>query len=180
MRLSQRLSAALATLALRQSAAGQSLCAPHAAKLILLRNLRTGSSPLMLSIEFESAKFLPYLPESSQANPGAYGFELALWLSQALMRAGIVTSYPLGEDWGWFIEYLAGEAEFMIGCGSRADAGEGYTGQPIAWHVFIKQQLSLRQRLTGGAAPQVVATLAQAIQAALAAEGITPIVEGAA
>ncbi|MBK8385819.1 MAG: hypothetical protein IPL11_09195 [Candidatus Accumulibacter sp.] len=180
MRLSQRLCVALATLALRQSAAGQSLCAPHAAKLILLRNLRTGSSPLMLSIEFESAKFLPYLPESSQANPGAYGFELALWLSQALMRAGIVTSYPLGEDWGWFIEYLAGEAEFMIGCGSRADAGEGYTGQPIAWHVFIKQQLSLRQRLTGGAAPQVVATLAQAIQAALAAEGITPIVEGAA
>ncbi|MBK8579263.1 MAG: hypothetical protein IPN78_13880 [Candidatus Accumulibacter sp.] len=180
MRLSQRLCVALATLALRQSAAGQSLCAPHAAKLILLRNLRTGSSPLMLSIEFESAKFLPYLPESSQANPGAYGFELALWLSQALMRAGIVTSYPLGEDWGWFIEYLAGEAEFMIGCGSRADAGEGYTGQPIAWHVFIKQQLSLRQRLTGGAAPQVVATLAQAIQTALAAEGITPIVEGAA
>jgi len=180
LRLSQRLCVALATLALRQSAAGQSLCAPHAAKLILLRNLRTGSSPLMLSIEFESAKFLPYLPESSQANPGAYGFELALWLSQALMRAGIVTSYPLGEDWGWFIEYLAGEAEFMIGCGSRADAGEGYTGQPIAWHVFIKQQLSLRQRLTGGAAPQVVATLAQAIQAALAAEGITPIVEGAA
>jgi len=179
LRLSQRLCVALATLALRQSAAGQSLCAPHAAKLILLRNLRTGSSPLMLSIEFESAKFLPYLPESSQANPGAYGFELALWLSQALMRAGIVTSYPLGEDWGWFIEYLAGEAEFMIGCGSRADAGEGYTGQPIAWHVFIKQQLSLRQRLTGGAAPQVVATLAQAIQTALAAEGITPIVEGA-
>jgi len=134
----------------------------------------------MLSIEFESAKFLPYLPESSQANPGAYGFELALWLSQALMRAGIATSYPLGEDWGWFIEYLAGEAEFMIGCGSRADAGEGYTGQPIAWHIFIKQQLSLRQRLTGVAAPQVVATLAQAIQAALAAEGITPIVEGAA
>jgi hypothetical protein len=134
----------------------------------------------MLSIEFESAKFLPYLPESSQANPGAYGFELALWLSQALMRAGIATSYPLGEDWGWFIEYLAGEAEFIIGCGSQADAGEGYTGKPIAWHIFIKQQLSLRQRLTGGAAPEVVATLAQAIQAALAAEGITPIVEGAA
>jgi hypothetical protein len=134
----------------------------------------------MLSIEFESAKFLPYLPESSQANPGAYGFELALWLSQALMRAGIATSYPLGEDWGWFIEYLAGEAEFMIGCGSRADTGEGYTGKPIAWHIFIKQQLSLRQRLTGGAAPEVVATLSQAIQAALAAEGIVPIVEQAA
>lgn len=82
----------------------------------------------MQRFEFESAKFLPYLPEDCQANPGAYGFELALWLSQALMRQGLPTSYPLGEDWGWFIEYIAGDAEFMIGCGSQADEGDGYKG----------------------------------------------------
>ncbi len=28
------------------------------------------------------------------------------------MQAGIVTSYLLGEDWGGFIEYREGEAEF--------------------------------------------------------------------
>ena len=76
----------------------------------------------MTRIEFYSDRFLPYLPEACQVNPGAYGFELALWLSNALMRLDIVTSYPLGEDWGWFIEYGEGEAEFMIGCDSDAKA----------------------------------------------------------
>ncbi len=49
----------------------------------------------MTRIVFYSAQFLPYLPESCQVNPGAYGFELALWLSNALIRFDIVTSYPL-------------------------------------------------------------------------------------
>lgn len=70
----------------------------------------------MSEIEFASAQFLPYLPEDAQINPGAYDFELAQWLSQALSRCGIVTSYPVSEDWGWFLEYDAGEAEFVIGC----------------------------------------------------------------
>jgi hypothetical protein len=51
------------------------------------------------------------------------------------MEVHIQTSYPLGEDWGWFIEYIEGEAELMIGCGSEAEEGEGYKGKPIAWHV---------------------------------------------
>lgn len=54
----------------------------------------------MASIEFTSATFLPVLPEDCQVNPGAYGFELAWWLAQALARSGVVTSYPVGEDWG--------------------------------------------------------------------------------
>ncbi|HSW27782.1 MAG TPA: hypothetical protein VLJ62_33820, partial [Burkholderiaceae bacterium] len=85
----------------------------------------------------------PFLPEEAQVNPGAYGYELAHWLSSELMEAGVSTSYPLSEDWGWFIEYIGGEAEFMIGCGSQAVEGEGYTGEPIRWHVFVKQNLSL-------------------------------------
>ncbi len=128
----------------------------------------------MLQIEFESAKFLPYLPEICQANPGAYGFELALWLSQALMRADLPTSYPLGEDWGWFIEYTDAEAEFMIGCASITEAGEGYTGQPVTWSIFVKQHRSFLQRFTGSAAPGLAALLAEAILAALQAEGIVP------
>ena len=128
----------------------------------------------MLHIEFTSAKFLPYLPEAYQANPGVYGFELALWLSQALMRANIPTSYPIGEDWGWLIEYIDGDAEFMLGCGSQAAAGEAYTGQPIDWYIFIKQHRSLKQRLLGSAAPALAAMLREAILTALRAEGITP------
>ncbi len=134
----------------------------------------------MTRIVFYSAQFLPYLPESCQVNPGAYGFELALWLSNALMQRDIVTSYPLGEDWGWFIEYREGEAEFMIGCGSNADDGEGYFGQPILWSVFVQQVLSLKQRLRGQSTPAIAAKLMDAIVAVLKAEGITVQVEEAA
>ncbi len=128
----------------------------------------------MFQIEFESAKFLPYLPEANQANPGAYGFELALWLSQMLMRADLPTSYPLGEDWGWFIEYTDGAVEFMIGCASITEAREGYSGQPVTWSIFVKQHRSLLQRVTGSAAPGLEGVLAEAILAALRAEGIVP------
>ncbi|WP_280151990.1 hypothetical protein [Piscinibacter sp. XHJ-5] len=134
----------------------------------------------MQRFEFESAKFLPYLPEDCQGNPGAYGFELSVWLSQSLMRQGVPTSYPLGEDWGWFIEYIEGDAEFMIGCGSQAEEGEGYKGKAIAWHIFVKQQLSLKQRFKGAARPDIGSKLEQAILAALRSEGIEPHSEAAA
>ena len=126
----------------------------------------------MWHIEFSSAEFLPYLPEACQANPGAYGFELALWLSQALAERGLATSYPLGEDWGWFIEYLEGETEVMVGCSSVAEEGEGYRGQPITWGIFVKPRRSLKQRLQGRSADVPTARLTEAIEAALASRGI--------
>lgn len=135
------------------------------------------TTAMMTRIEFSSAQFLPYLPESCQVNPGAYGFELALWLSNALMPVGIVTSYPLGEDWGWFIEYLEGDDEFMIGCGCAADEGEGYLGQPLHWSVFVRQVLSLKQRWRGQTALAIAAKLTRAIVALLEAEGIAVRVE---
>jgi len=126
-----------------------------------------------MRIEFTSDQFLPYLPEQAQVNPGAYGFELAVWLSQQLMVQGVVTSYPVSEDWGWFIECMEGEAEFMIGCGSRASEGEGYQARPISWHVFIKQQLSLLDRLKGGrTAPIIRSRLVDLIVAALNRQGV--------
>ncbi len=128
----------------------------------------------MILIEFSSDKFLPYLPEACQSNPGVYGFELALWLSQALMREALPTSYPLEEDWGWFIEYIDGEAEFMLGCSSLTDEGDGYRGRPLDWRIFVKQQLSLKQRFKGHTEPKIAATLTDAIVAALRSEGIDP------
>jgi len=126
----------------------------------------------MWRIEFSSADFLPYLPEDSQANPGVYGFELAHWLSRALAEGGLVTSYPLGEDWGWFIEYTEGDLETMIGCSSMAGVDEGYTGKPISWSVFVKPHQSLKKLF--GRRPEVTAParLTEAIEAALAAKGI--------
>ncbi|NEX21816.1 hypothetical protein G3480_16115 [Thiorhodococcus mannitoliphagus] len=126
----------------------------------------------MAQIEFTSPKFLPVLPEDCQVNPGAYGFELAWWLAQTLAKSGVVTSYPVGEDWGWLIEYHEGDAEFMIGCGSQSDPGEGDGDQPVAWSVFVRQVRSLKQRLQGRSAPAIAARLTTAIVMALRAEGI--------
>ncbi|MGZ8215910.1 hypothetical protein [Methylomagnum sp.] len=127
----------------------------------------------MWQAEFSSDKFLPYLPEECQANPGVYGFELACWLARALAKRGVVTSYPLGEDWGWLIEYSHGEIEFTIGCASLADEGEGYAGEAIQWRVFVRPHLTFKQRLKGGLPDGAAQHLTQAIIDALAAEGIS-------
>jgi hypothetical protein len=126
----------------------------------------------MWRIEFSSDKFAPYLPEEAQQNPGAYGFELAHWLSLQLAKRGIMTGYPLGEDWGWFIEYLEGETEVMIGCNSEAREGDGYTSKPIAWRVFVRQPRSFVQRLKGKKLSPRVEELARAVTSVLEAEGI--------
>jgi len=128
----------------------------------------------MSRIEFSSTQFLPYLPESCQVNPGAYGFELASWLSLALAKAGFATRYPASEEWGWYIEYLEGDAEFMISCGCEAEEGEGYKGTPVSWHISIMQNLTLSQCLKGVEIPDLDVQLTNAIVAALRAEGIEP------
>lgn len=111
---------------------------------------------------------------------GAYGFELAWWLAQALARSGVVTSYPVGEDWGWLIAYRECDAEFMIGCGSQSDPGEGDGGQPLAWSVFVRQACSLKQRLQGRSAPAIASRLTAAIVTALRTEGIEVAVDESA
>ena len=69
--------------------------------------------------QFRSARFSPLLPDESQVNPGVYGAELAFWLCAELAALGITTSYPVSEDWGWFIEYAAASgAEFAVHCGN--------------------------------------------------------------
>jgi len=126
----------------------------------------------MWRIEFSSAEFLPYLPEGSQANPGVYGFELAYWLSRALAERGVVTSYPLGEDWGWLIEYIEGDLEVTVGCASMSDEGEGYRGKPVSWSVFVRPHQSLKKFFGRRSEPSAPEHLTDAIEAALAANGI--------
>ncbi len=134
----------------------------------------------MWRIEFSSSKFLPLLPEDCQGNPGVYGFELAWWLAQELAARGVVTSYPLGEDWGWLIEHTnQGEDEFTIGCSSMAQEGDGYAGKPIDWSIFIRPHTTLKQRLKGHTHEAEVLRLGLLVREALAQAGIT-VVQSAA
>ena len=127
----------------------------------------------MWRIEFTSSEFLPALPEECQGNPGVYGFELAFWLAKMLAAQGVVTSYPLGEDWGWMIEYSnPAKVEFTIGCSSMAEESEGYRGLPIQWSIFIRPHTSIRQRLKGVSHDAEVERLGHAVATALANAGI--------
>ncbi len=75
------------------------------------------------SVDFESKKFSPYLPDDAQVNPGVYGAELAFWLSRELAQRGTLTSYPQHEDWGWFIEYCTEDNyEYWLCCANRDGA----------------------------------------------------------
>ncbi|MCI0696618.1 hypothetical protein L0337_32025 [candidate division KSB1 bacterium] len=70
-------------------------------------------------VTFKSERFRPVLPDESQVNPGRYGAELAFWLCAELAKAGVVTSYPNYEDWGWFIEYTTESGdEYWLCCGN--------------------------------------------------------------
>ena len=125
------------------------------------------------AIEFSSAKFLPTLPEDCQPNPGVYGFELALWLAQALCRRGIVTGYPSANDWDWCIDYAPTEELCLtIACASRCAAAAGYAGQPIDWAVSIRERRGLEQRLRQAADHAALDDLGRQIVDVLQAERI--------
>lgn len=127
----------------------------------------------MWKLEFTSKQFLPTLPEACQVNPGAYGFELAYWLAQALFKRGLVTSYPISEDWGWLIEHCdESEVEYMIGCSSLADVDEGYAGRAIQWSIFVKPHLSWRERLKGVERGRDVERIGAIIEAVLRDAGV--------
>jgi hypothetical protein len=127
-------------------------------------------------IEFSSAKFLPTLPEDCQLDPGRYGFELALWLAQALNRHGIVTGYPNGDEWAWFLDYEPSDTlSLAICCASRCDAGAGYAGGPVAWSISLHDRRRLNQRIRNLSHDAELQALGQRIVALLRDEQIEPV-----
>jgi hypothetical protein len=127
-------------------------------------------------IEFSSDRFLPTLPEDCQAYPGVYGFELALWLAQALSRQGIVTGYPCAEDWGWCVDYAPTDnLRLTIACASLCAADDGYRGRPVAWVVSIRELRSLEQRLHNQSNHAALEDLGRRIVDLLRAERIDTI-----
>jgi hypothetical protein len=123
---------------------------------------------LLWTLEFSTDRFRPILPELCQVSEDLYGFELAAWLAQALAEQGVVTSYPHGEEFGWFLEYpLESGQEITIGCASRGPT----LGYPTQWRVFARQR---RKPLKGApkGAEDAGPVLRDAILSVLAAEGI--------
>ena len=115
------------------------------------------------AVIFRSRKFRPFLPDHSQVNPGRYGAELSYWLSRQLAAAGVVTSYPNYEDWGWFIEYITDEGdEFLLCCSNVDDTDD-------RWLCFLRTQ---GKGLFGRSKPSIenAAPLLEALRSVIAAE----------
>ena len=95
----------------------------------------------MRGIVFRSDQFQPYLPDDCQVNPNVFGFELAHWLSVELANAGVITSYPISEDWGWFLEHRVGGRAYLICCGGY-EGEESIAGGPVTrfyeWKIFVE------------------------------------------
>lgn len=123
---------------------------------------------LLWTFEFTTDRFAPFLPEPCQVSDDLYGFELATWLAHALAEHGVITSYPHGEEFGWFLEYPAESGqEITIGCASHGPT----LGYPTQWRVFARQ----RRKAAKGAAPGLPdagPVLQDAVLSVLAAEGI--------
>jgi hypothetical protein len=109
------------------------------------------ATPTRPKVIFKSPRFRPVLPDASQVNPGVYGAELAWWLCLQLAQAGVVTSYPIAEDWGWLVEYItAGGDEYWLGCGNVDGADDQWLCflEPKAKGLFGRRKPPLE-----GAAP---------------------------
>lgn len=123
---------------------------------------------LLWTFEFSTDRFRPILPEVCQVSEDLYGFELAAWLAQALAEQGFLTSYPHGEEFGWFLEYPSETGqEITIGCASHGAT----LGFPTQWRVFARQRRKPQKGAIQGG-PDAGALLHDAILSVLAAEGI--------
>ncbi|GAB6141873.1 hypothetical protein JCM14076_26020 [Methylosoma difficile] len=103
-------------------------------------------------VTFDSSLFSPYLPDDAQANPNCYGAELAFWLSKKLAERGVFTSYPIAEDWGWFIEYITeSEDEFWLRCTNRDGSADQWQcileAKPKSWFGRNKPSLERAETL---------------------------------
>lgn len=119
-------------------------------------------SDLVDIAEFSSESFSPFLPDDAQVNPMVYGAELAFWLSRALAEAGVVTSYPESEDWGWYVLYVTEEeSEFAVHCGNIG-------GSPTRWLLSLRRfgrKLFGRDKPPHAHAAGLVAAIHQCLEA---------------
>ncbi len=125
----------------------------------------------MSSIQFSSDQFSPALPNVVLSDGGAAGFELALFVAQALAKAGMVVTYPLEEDWCWSVQATTcTRVPLCIYCASAEDDVQPAPG-PAKWQMFINAPGSLLQRLRGRPVAPAVEESGQLLREALTKVG---------
>jgi hypothetical protein len=120
---------------------------------------------------FKSDRFRPFLPGDRQVNPNVFGFELASWLSQSLAEHRVVTSYPSEEDWGWYLIFPEGEAEYQVCCsGSEESPGE------YEWRVFVSPiKRLLRRRPSDAMAEELFESILDCLKESGIAVSVEPL-----
>ncbi len=121
----------------------------------------------MSLIRFSSEQFFPTLPEVVMSEEGAAGFELALFVAQALAKAGLVVTYPLEEDWCWLVQATTGtRVGLCIHC--VLEAGEARLASGFSrWCLSVIATFPLLHRLRGRPVSAAVDETAQLLREAL-------------
>jgi hypothetical protein len=89
---------------------------------------------------FTSDQFRSCLSDSCQVNPNVLGFELAACLSRALAADGVLPVIQAEEEWGWYLEFLDGDDEYLICCSGSEEDGN------YEWRVFVERRRKLFRR----------------------------------
>src|SRR5512139_621039 len=76
-------------------------------------------------VTFSSRTFNCTEPRGYFINPGCFGDDLAIWFAGRLRSCGFeVMGEPGQEDFGWYLDFRAGEAEHTLVIGYRPGVDE--------------------------------------------------------
>lgn len=93
-------------------------------------------------LEFESSSFAIVPGEDEETNPGIYGKELARWLAERLVAAGVAAEEPFAEDFGWCVPVDSKPHALHVACSSTEEG-------PNQWRVFAFAEGGLFARMLG-------------------------------
>jgi hypothetical protein len=100
---------------------------------------------------FKSSKFEIEPGEDNEINPGVYGRQLAVWLSEQFGGLGYDVEL-INEDWGRCIMCAREPAWLWVGCANVAVDYPNVPAEPpkkeeIIWHCFVICEVPIWKRL---------------------------------
>lgn len=98
-------------------------------------------------IEFRSALFDVAAEPENPVNP-IFGHALLKWLGSRLQREGIRATDPDYEDWGWYVDVSAFDADYLVGAASVTDDDREADGK-IDWIIQVHRHRRMADKLLG-------------------------------
>ena len=104
-----------------------------------------------IHILFETDRFNLTEEKSHFINPCCFGEDLAAWLREKLAGAGVTSSTPGQEDWGWYLQVKHQGESYLVGVSGNVETNrpEGVTENGGEWRIMAEKKRSIWQLATG-------------------------------